>query len=110
MVILFYLTSPQGQGHHNSVGQLLWTRVTYPSLSTIPVWGETGVPGENPRLSAERWLLFSHEDWVWVHIKMNLLGIELGISEVTQSPISLLSKETKEKKNAKLKQALHIRY
>ena len=24
---LFYLTSPQGQGHHNSVSQLLWARI-----------------------------------------------------------------------------------
>ena len=27
-------------------------------------------------------MLFSHEDWVRVHIKMTLLGIELGTLEV----------------------------
>ena len=25
---LFYLVSPQGRGHHNSVSQLLWARIT----------------------------------------------------------------------------------
>jgi hypothetical protein len=44
----------------------------------LSLWEETGVPGENPRLSAERWLLlFSHEDWVRVtlscsHWELNL--------------------------------------
>ena len=28
LFILFYLASPQGQGHHNSVSQLLWGRIT----------------------------------------------------------------------------------
>ena len=27
-------------------------------------------------------MLFSHEDWVRIHIKMTLLGIELGTLEV----------------------------
>ena len=27
-IIFFYLASPQGQGHHNSVSQLLWARIT----------------------------------------------------------------------------------
>ena len=36
----------------------------------LSLWEETGVLGENPRLSAERW----HEGWVRVHIKMNLIG------------------------------------
>ena len=51
--------------------------VTYfcgPFYLTHPVsfslWEEIGVPGENPRLSAERWLLlFSHEDWVQVALR-----------------------------------------
>ena len=44
-------------------------------LCQLSLWEETGVPGENPRLSAERLtVLFSHEDWVRVHIKMNLTG------------------------------------
>ena len=33
------LTLPQGQGHHNSLSQLLWARTTYPTLSTFPVGG-----------------------------------------------------------------------
>ena len=39
----FYLAYPWEQGHHNSMSQLLWAGVTYPSLSTFPVGG---VPGE----------------------------------------------------------------
>ena len=26
--LFIYLASPQGQGHHNSVSQLLWARIT----------------------------------------------------------------------------------
>ena len=36
---LFYYASSQGQGQHNSVSQLLWTRITYPTQSTFPVGG-----------------------------------------------------------------------
>ena len=44
-----------------------------PPPCQLSLWEETGVPGENPRLSAERSLYsFSHEDWVRVHIKVNL--------------------------------------
>jgi hypothetical protein len=44
---------------------------------------ETGVPGENPRLSAERWLLlFSHEDWVRVALRKFSLRFEPAASEV----------------------------
>ena len=39
----------------------------------LSLWEETGVPGENPRLSPLT-ILFSHEDWVRVHNKMNLTG------------------------------------
>lgn len=48
------------------------------SLSVLPIppcqlslWGEAGVPGENPRPSGERWLLISHGDWVF---KVHLTG------------------------------------
>ena len=33
----------------------------------LSLWEETGAPGENPRTQ-------SHEDWVRLHIKMNLTG------------------------------------
>ena len=52
-VFLNYKT--QGQGHHNSVSQLLWARITYPTPSTFPVGRALTV-------------LFSHEDWVRVYL------------------------------------------
>ena len=51
--MLFYLAPPQGQGHYNSVSQLLWVLITYPPCQ-LSLWEETRVPGENSRLSAER--------------------------------------------------------
>ena len=36
------LALPQGQGHHNSVSQLLWARITNLTLSTFPVGGNRG--------------------------------------------------------------------
>jgi hypothetical protein len=65
LIYLFiYLFRQLGQGHHNSICQLLWALLPNPPCQ-LSLWEETGVPGENPRLSAERWLLlFSHEDWV----------------------------------------------
>ena len=41
-VKLFYLASPQEQGHHNSVSQLLWARITYPCQ--LSLWEETEYP------------------------------------------------------------------
>ena len=41
------LTSPHGQGHHNSVSQLLWAVLPIPPCQ-LSLWEETGVPGENP--------------------------------------------------------------
>jgi hypothetical protein len=42
----------------------------------LSLWEETGVPGENPRLSVERWLLlFSHEDWVRVTLRSSHWGL-----------------------------------
>ena len=55
-IYFFYLAYPQEQGHHNSMSQSLWARMTYLTLSPcrqLSLWEETGVPGENPRLSAE---------------------------------------------------------
>ena len=80
--LFIYLTSPQGQGHHNSVSQLLWARITYPPCQ-LSLWQETGVPGENPRLSAERWLYSFHMRTGFEStLRWTLLGIELGTSEV----------------------------
>jgi hypothetical protein len=36
-----------GQGHHNSIRQLLWALLTNPPYQRS-LWEETGVPGENP--------------------------------------------------------------
>jgi hypothetical protein len=54
----------------------------------LSLWEETGVPGENPRLSAERFLLFSHEDWVRVTMEKFSLRFEPATLEHsrTQSP------------------------
>ena len=43
------------------------------------LWEETGVPGENPRFSAERWLYSFH---MRTGFDSTLLGIELGTLEV----------------------------
>ena len=37
-ISIFYLASPQGQGHHNSVSQLLWGRITYPPINYPCGW------------------------------------------------------------------------
>ena len=51
-------------------------------LSTFPEGG-TGVPGENPRLSAERWPYFCHMRTGFEStLRWNLLGIEVGTLEV----------------------------
>ena len=59
--ILFYLALPQGQGHHNSVSQLLWARSTYPTLSTIPVGGNRSTRRKPTTFGRALTLLFSHE-------------------------------------------------
>ena len=68
---------PQGQGHHNSVSQMLYARSQLSCQLTL--WEETGVPGENPWLSAERWLYSFH---MRTGFESTLLGIELGTLEV----------------------------
>ena len=37
--LFYYLGSPQGQGHHNTMCQILWARITSPTLSIFPVPG-----------------------------------------------------------------------
>ena len=49
----------------------------------LSLWEETGVPGENPRLrQSVDFLLFSHEDWVRVALRMYLVRFEPAASEV----------------------------
>ena len=65
--ILFYLALPQGQGHHNSVSQLLWARSTYPTLSTFPVGGNRSTQRKPTTFGRALTLLFSREDSARVH-------------------------------------------
>ena len=78
--ILFYfilLPSPQGQGHHNSVSQLLWACITHPTLSTFPVGGNRSTRrkptsfGRALTLTLALPILFSPEDWVRVYLNGN---------------------------------------
>ena len=64
----FYLALPQGQGHHNSVSQLLWARSTYPTLSTFSVGGNRSTRRKPMTFGRALTLLFSREDWVRVHL------------------------------------------
>jgi hypothetical protein len=49
----------------------------------LSLWEETGIPGQNPRLPAERrLLLFSHEDWVRVALRKFSLRLEPAALEV----------------------------
>jgi hypothetical protein len=55
----------------------------------LSLWEETGVPGENPRLSAERrLLLFSHEDWVRVALRRSHGGLNLRPSRWKASALT----------------------
>ena len=79
---LFIYLCQLGQGHHNSICQLLWAFLPNPPCQ-LSLWEETGLPGGNPRLSAERWLLiFSHEEWDRVALRMFSLRLEPVASEV----------------------------
>ena len=64
--VLFFnfLVLPQGQGHHNSMSQLLWARSTYLTLSTFPVGGNRSTRRKPTTFGRALTLLFSHEDWV----------------------------------------------
>ena len=75
--IFFYLASSQGQGHHNSVSQLLWARITWPTQSTFPVGGNRSTRRKPMTFSRALTILFSHDDWDQIHIK-----IEPGTLEV----------------------------
>ena len=61
-------TLPQGQGHHNSVSQLPWARITYPTLSTFPVGGNRSTRRKPTTFGRAFTILFSHEDWVQLHL------------------------------------------
>ena len=93
-----YLASTQGEGRHNSVSQLLWAHITYPTLSTCPVGGNRSTRRKPTTFGRALTILFSHEDWVRVWFESTLLGIELGTLEVkgewpdhyiTEAPTSL---------------------
>ena len=68
LFFIFYLALPQGQGHHNSMSQLLWARSTYPTLSNFPVGGNRSTRRKPTTFGRALTLLFSHEDWVRVHL------------------------------------------
>ena len=79
IAIFFYFSLQQGQGHHNSVSQLLWARSTYPTLSTFPVGGNRSIRRKPTTFGRALTLLFSHEDWVRIHLTgdrtRNLRGV-----------------------------------
>ena len=53
-ILFYFLFSFAARGgHHNSVSQLLWARIIPNPPCQLSLWEQTGVPGENPRLSAE---------------------------------------------------------
>ena len=52
--------SPQGQGCHNSVRQLLCARITYPTLSTFPVGGNRSTRRKPTTFGRALTMLFSH--------------------------------------------------
>ena len=58
------------------MSQLLWARITYPCQ--LSLWEETGVPGENPRLSQG----VDYTLYMRIRFESTLLGIELGTLEV----------------------------
>ena len=75
-IYLFSFATRAGspQAHHvfhfpcNSVSQLLWTRINYPTLSTFPVGGNRSTRRKPTTFGRALTLLFSHEDWVRVHL------------------------------------------
>ena len=64
---IFYLAQPQGQGHHNSVRQLLSALITYPTLSTFPVGGNRSTRKTHDFRQSVDYTL-AQEDWVRVHL------------------------------------------
>ena len=70
--ILFYSALPLGQGHHNSVSQFLWAHpVNFPCSRKPEYPKKTHDFRQSVDYST---ILFSHEDWVRLHIEMNLIG------------------------------------
>ena len=62
LVSVFYSSSPQGQGHHNSVGQLLWAYISQPTPSTFSVGGNLEYPEKTYCFWQSLLALFSYED------------------------------------------------
>ena len=90
------LTSPHGQGHHNSMSRLLWARITYPTLSTFPVGGNRSTRRKPTTFGRALTILFSHEDWVRVYLTgdrtRNLRSERQVVSPLHQrSPIAILT-------------------
>ena len=50
------------------IGGLLWARVTYPTLSTFPAAGNRSTRRKHTTFGRALTILFSHEDWVQVHL------------------------------------------
>ena len=97
MQIYFFLsTSPQGQGHHNSVSQLLWARIFYPTLSTFPVGGNRRTRRKPTTFGRALTILFSHEDWLRVYLTedrtQNLRGEKGEWSDhyTTEAPVFIV--------------------
>ena len=73
--IFYLLALPHGQGHHNSVSQLLWAHMQYLPPCQLSLLEE---PRGNPRLSVERWLiLFLHEDWFQELVRIKPMTLEV---------------------------------
>ena len=79
------------------MSQLLWARSTYPTVSTFPVGGNRSTRRKPTTLGRGLTLLFSHEDWVRVHLtgdngywpnfvrKQRLYSIEVSVDAVINS-------------------------
>ena len=50
------------------MSQLLWARITYPTLSTFPVGGNRSTRRKPTTFGRALTILFSHEDWVRVYL------------------------------------------
>jgi hypothetical protein len=72
-----------GQGHHNSICQLLWALFYLTHPVNFPCGRKPEYPGKTHdfRQSVD-FLLFSHEDWVRVASRKYLVRFEPAASEV----------------------------
>jgi hypothetical protein len=85
MLIKIYLFSFSNSGRVTTVAYANYCGSFLPNPTwQLSLWEKSGVRGENPRLSAERWLLlFSHEaNWVRVALRKFSLSLEPAVSEV----------------------------